>query len=106
MGRYLAQCVKIAGQEICGPVEIDGGEVTLATIINQLLYKLIFPIAGVLLFLYLVWGGYEFLLSGGNPERVKSGKAKITSAIVGFILLVFSYLIARLIALIFGLEGI
>lgn len=106
MKTYLAQCVKIAGEEICGPISSSPGEeINIAWIINKLI-SFIFPLSGVLLFFFLVWGGYDFLLSAGNPEKIKSGQAKMTAAIIGFILLIASYLIARLVAIIFKLEGV
>lgn len=89
------------------PIEIQGplvGINKIADIIN-IVVKLLFPLAGILLFFFLVWGGYNFLVSGGDPEKVKAGKAKITSALIGFVLLVLSYFITSLIARIFGLGG-
>lgn len=78
----------------------------IADLIN-ILFTFIYPLAAILMFLFLVWGGYDFLLSGGNPEKIKSGKARITYALVGFLLLITSFLIVRLIARIFGLtEGL
>lgn len=62
----------------------------------------IMAIAGILLFLILLWGGYDYLTSRGLPDKIKSANAKITSAIVGFILLVLSFLITRVISYIFG----
>jgi hypothetical protein len=41
----------------------------------------------------------------GNAEKIKSAWGKITSGLIGFILLISSYLIVRLIAKIFGLES-
>lgn len=73
----------------------------------NLVVKLVFPLAGILLFIFLVWGGFTLLLSGGDPEKVKSGKSRMTSAIMGFILLFLSYFFVSLIARILGLgKGI
>jgi len=106
MKTYLTQCVRIAGEEICGPISsAPGEEINIAWIINKLI-SLVFPLSGVLLFFFLVLGGYDFLMSAGNPEKIKSGQAKMTAAVIGFILLVASYLIVRLVAMIFGLEGV
>ncbi|MBI2051826.1 hypothetical protein HYT33_03645 [Candidatus Roizmanbacteria bacterium] len=98
--QIIAQTVKIGGQTIRGP--LGGGINTLGDVINRVMTVLV-PFAAVVLFLVLVWGGYDFVLSGGNPEKVKKGKAKITTALVGFLLLVFSFLIVRLVSQIFGL---
>lgn len=106
--KYLAQCIKVAGEDICGPTSFMGGksDVTLGDIIGQIL-KFLYPIAGLILFFFLFWGGFDYLTSAGNPEKIKAGQGKITTAVIGFILLMISYLAARLIAAIFNLgEGI
>lgn len=106
--RYIAQCIKIAGQEVCGPANFMGGrsDVKLADIIN-LLIAFIYPLSGVILFFILVWGGYQYLTSAGNAEKVKAAQGKISSGLIGFVLLMVSYLIVRVIIRIFGLgEGI
>jgi len=55
----------------------------------------------------IIWGGYDFLMSQGQPEKMKSAQAKITTGLVGFILLIVSYIVVKLIARIFGVgEGI
>lgn len=100
---FLAQKVNIGGQDIEGPLS---GINNIGQLVSRLLLFLI-PAAGVILLLVLIWGGYDFLISQSNPEKVKGAQAKITTGIIGFILLVISYLLVRLIARIFGLgEGI
>jgi len=42
-------------------------------------------------------------MSQGNPDKIKTGQAKITSGIIGFLLLIVSFLAVKLIAVIFGL---
>ncbi len=98
--RLLAQSVTINGQKIKGP--LDSGINTLGDVVNRLLIVIV-PLGGLILFLVLIWGGYDFLLSGGNPERVKKGKAKITTGLIGFFLLIMAYLITKVISQIFGL---
>jgi hypothetical protein len=110
MRHYFAQCIKIAGEEICGPLPTSasaGGcdKFTVACFVNKLI-GFIFPISGILLFFFLVWGGFTLLTSAGNPEKLKSAQGKMTAAIIGFILLVSSYLIVKLVAKIFGLTGV
>ncbi len=101
MIKTLAQSIKIGGETVTGPLE-KGTNWTIGEIINRVLLVVI-PLAGIILFLILVWGGYDFMLSGGNAEKVKKGRAKITAALVGFFLLVTSYLAARIISQIFGI---
>jgi len=101
---YFAQKLTLPGGEIEGPIKGPGGQPlnTLGDIISLALPVLI-SVAGVILFLILVWGGIDLIISRGNTERIKSGKAKVTSSIVGFIVLVLSYLIVKLLSNIFGI---
>lgn len=95
--------LKIGEQDITGPLVIQNIiDPTLSDVINQVM-RFVYPAALLLVFVYFLWGGYDFLLSGGNPEKVKMGKGKITSAVVGFILLILSYVLVRIIGSIFGL---
>ncbi|MFA5136061.1 MAG: hypothetical protein WC489_01570 [Patescibacteria group bacterium] len=97
-GHLLAQTVNIGGTQIQGPLQ---GINTLADVVNTML-PLIFSIAGVLLFLILVWGGADYMTSRGTPEKVKSAQAKLTTALIGFFLLILSYFAAKLISYIFN----
>ena len=100
---YLTQQIDIGGQPITGPLQ---GITSLSDIVNRIVEFLI-PLAGIILLLVLIWGGYDYLMSQGQPEKIKNAQAKITTGIIGFILLVFSYILVRLIVKIFGLdEGI
>ncbi|MBI4004608.1 hypothetical protein HY358_00560 [Candidatus Roizmanbacteria bacterium] len=103
MNSVFAQSVNIGGQTIEGPlVKIN----TIADIINKTL-TVIIPFAVVLLLIVFIWGGYDFLLARGNQDKVKSAKAKLTAGIIGFILLISSYLMVKLISAIFGIgDGV
>lgn len=107
--KYLAQQLKFRSKDgvetvINGPLKFKDGEITLGDLINRVMNFLI-PIAGVILFLIIIWGGYDFLMSGGEPDKIKSGKAKITSGLIGFGLLLFAYVAAKLVGFIFGLGS-
>jgi hypothetical protein len=53
--------------------------------------------AGGLGFLMIVWGGYLFMTSRGDPGIVQKGKDIITSALSGIFFLIFSAFIVELI---------
>ena len=105
---YLAQKLKIGGQEIQGPLKLRAptGEIiqnpTLSDLVNVFILFL-YSIAGIILFFVLVWGGLDVLTSKGTPEKIDSGKHKITSGLIGFALLFISFLAVRLIAFVFGI---
>jgi len=97
----LAQSLSIGGQTIEGPLKgIDNIGSLISTILSFLL-----PLAGIILLFVLISGGYDFMMSQGNPEKIKAGQAKITTGIIGFILLAVSYLMVRVISSIFGLGN-
>lgn len=56
-------------------------------------------IAGGVAFLMLVYGGFKFIFSLGNPENVQQGREVITAAIIGLIVVVFSVFLLKLIGI-------
>ena len=104
MGNLLAQTLKIPGMSgaISGPLP-SGKFKTLADLINNA-RVIIFPVAGILLLAYLIWGGFDFLTSMGDPKKAESGRNKITQAIVGFLIIFAAYWLTQLIVFLFGLN--
>ncbi len=100
--KILAQSITVGSQTIQGP--LDSSFNNIGSVITKTL-TFLFPLGGILLFLYLIWGGYNYLLSFGDAKKIENGKAKITAALIGFILLISSYVLTKIIATIFGLSG-
>jgi len=86
---------RLPGKDV--PVQGIGG------IINTVL-TFVYPIGGVLLFFMIVWAGFDYFNSEGKPDKLGKAKSKITWAIVGYALLVLSFLLVKLIAFISGLD--
>ena len=105
MHKYLAQKVCIGGQCVEGPLPTGpGGINTIGDLVNRIVQFLI-PLAAVILLLVFILGGYDFMMSQGSPEKIKSAQAKLTTGIIGLILLLMAYALVRLISSIFGLGG-
>jgi len=102
MKTFLAQSFSINGTQIQGP--LDSSVDSLGKMITKAL-SFIMPMAGIVLLFVLISGGYDYMMSQGNADKIKSAQGKITSGIVGFVLLIISFLVVRLIATIFGLGG-
>lgn len=66
----------------------------------------LFGAGGILLLLYLVWGGLGLMLSKGDPKAVQAARDKITGALIGFIIVFTAYWLVQIIASILGLEPI
>jgi TRAP-type C4-dicarboxylate transport system permease small subunit len=97
----LAQSLNLGNQTIEGPLKNIN---TLGDLVSMVL-KLVVPLAAVILLFVLIWGGYDYMMSQGNAEKIKSAQGKITTGLIGFILLILSFFIVRLIAAIFGLGS-
>ena len=50
-------------------------------------------IAGIVAVIYLIYGGYQYLTAGGDPERATKAKTTIINAIIGIIIIALSYAI-------------
>ena len=75
------------------------------SIISALLPYL-FTGAGLLLLLYLIYGGISLMLSGGDPKAIQSARDKITGALVGFMIVFISYWLVQIVGKILGIEAI
>jgi hypothetical protein len=72
-------------------------------IVSRLLLFL-FPLAGLVLFAMIVWGGFEILVKANESQKaLDAGRNRITAAIVGFLLLFSSYWIIQIAEVIFGI---
>ncbi len=89
-----------------GTVETGTGFATdLGSVITAVL-SFVMIIAALLVFLYLIWGGIEWITSGGDKGKTESARNKITSAVVGMIILAASYAILLLILRFIGFEDL
>ncbi len=60
----------------------------------------------LVLFVMFVIGGFNYLTSFGNPEKIKKAQGTLKYALLGFVLFLSSYLILKIIdALFLGNQG-
>jgi hypothetical protein len=79
------QCTQV--DTAIGPIKTDGAEIIYSV------FSVILSLSGGILILTIIYAGYLFLASRGDPEKVQKAREAITSAIVGFLFIVFSYAI-------------
>lgn len=53
---------------------------------------------GLIGLLFLIIGGYQLLISRGDPSRIQVGKSYITYAVIGILLAIFGYIFIEVIA--------
>lgn len=52
-------------------------------------------IVGGLALMMTVWGGFQWLTSAGNPEKVKKGTSTMVWSIIGLIVVISSYVLVQ-----------
>ncbi len=70
------------------------------------LIQLIFAIAVIVALFYLVWGGFKWLMSGGDKQAVTSAREHIVAAIIGLVIIFLSYFIINILLGFFGVGGL
>lgn len=103
--------------DMVDPLQHGGGETILddraSPYANQLkspggivsrLLDFAFPIAGLILFVMLVWAGFEILVGAPSKKSIDAGKQRATAAIIGFLLLFATYWIFQIIETVFGVK--
>lgn len=65
---------------------------------------LLFVFGALAFFFMLIWGAVSYILSGGDKAHVENARGRITNALVGFVLLIASFAIVKLIEAFFGID--
>lgn len=52
-------------------------------------------VAGIFAVVMMMWGGFHYIVSAGNPQKMNQGKEIISNAIIGLILVLTSYLLLK-----------
>ena len=69
---------------------------TITGFIAFIVQILLFLSGGVAV-LFVVIGGFQYILSAGNEENAKKGKQTVMNAIIGLVLIILSYVIISVI---------
>lgn len=62
-------------------------------------------ITGLILFGYLIWGGANWVLAGGDKSKVEAARSMITQAIVGFAIFASVFAIVGILFYFLGING-
>ncbi len=60
-------------------------------------------IAAILVFFFLIWGGIEWLTSGGDKVKTENAQKRITAAVLGLGIVVAAWAIMKVIDAFFGI---
>jgi len=67
-----------------------GENVTIEKVIGRII-KALLGFSGAIALLVFVYGGFLWLTSAGNPDRIKKGKQTLIWAVIGLIVIATSY---------------
>lgn len=65
------------------------------------LWRGVIFVGGIMVLVYFLWGGIEWITAGGDQAKVGKARDKMTQAVVGLIILVASFSIIGLISQVF-----
>jgi len=68
--------------------------------------QLIFVVAVVAALLYLIYGGFRWLISTGDKSKVSEAREHIIAAIIGLVIIFLAYFIINLLMGFFGLGSL
>ncbi|MEX2013007.1 MAG: hypothetical protein WD967_01235, partial [Candidatus Levyibacteriota bacterium] len=72
----------------------------------SLVLTFVFGLAGIAAVFFVLFAGFKFLTSGGDPKQVQGARQTLTYAIIGLIVIILSYAILNLISQITGVDCI
>lgn len=65
---------------------------------------LLMIVAAIATFFYLVWGGLEWITSGGEKAGTEAAKSKITNAFIGLVIVFSAWAIMGVFEKFFGIK--
>jgi len=73
------------------------GQRTLGTLITQIV-SILLVVAASIAVIFLMVGGYRYVVARGNEEGIEEAKKTISGSIIGLIVIILSFAIIRIIA--------
>ena len=86
------------------PIDTGKGYATnFGTMFSSIL-NVVMLIAAILVFAYMIWGGVEWITSGGDKGKAESARNKLTAAIIGLVIIAASYAVVTLVVQFLGFQ--
>ena len=60
--------------------------------------------SGIMLLGYLMYGGIRHMNAGGDIDKMEEGRKAMTNALIGFVLVISTYAIMKVIETVFGVS--
>lgn len=69
-----------------------------------ILWRTLIITGGLAFLMYLIWGGIEWITAGGDEQKVKKARSKITQGLIGLAVLAGSYVITLFLQSAIGID--
>ena len=70
-----------------------GTQTDIATIVGKII-KVVFSLVGIILVVLMIAGGFMWMTSAGNAEKVDKAKKLMSSVLIGLIIIILAYSIS------------
>lgn len=103
-GVYLAQNQGIFNdlfKDIGAKFGAGEGSLAKSQTVGNLIFQVVqilLLVAGSIAVIYLVVGGYQYIMARGNEEKTETARKTITSAIVGLVVIILAFAIITMVA--------
>jgi hypothetical protein len=74
-------------------------------VLVNVVVRVAFGLAGVIALIYLIYSGYLFMTSLGNPDAVAKAKSKLLLTVLGLVIIILAYAFVAFILNIIGAPG-
>jgi hypothetical protein len=72
----------------------------------QGIIRIAFVVAVILTFVFLLWGGIQWITSGGDKAKYEEARNRITAALIGLAIVALAWLVIKLVTYFFGLPDL
>lgn len=74
-----------------------GGKITTVwDLVNNVL-AVVLPLASILFVAMFIYAGYSYIMSTGDPGKVKMAQAMMTNAVIGLVIIAFAFVALALV---------
>jgi hypothetical protein len=96
-------CASFVPNFLCA--QYNNGANGINTLIKNII-TFVFAIAGVVVLAFIIWAGFKFMTSGGDSGKKEEAQKQIVAAVIGLLIIVFSFFIVQLIFQLLGLGNV
>lgn len=87
-----------------GCIKDDVATLDCIPVVVQNVINALVVVAGIVALFMIVWAGYKFVMSEGDPEKISSARKTLIYAIAGLIFVFLSFFFLNVIAEFTGVE--